>query len=78
MRRNAFKEEQKKAESSSVELKLSTTAKNKIIREKIKNIPINENIIPSVKKRYVDSKKFKDNGITIEDLNKVLKARRKK
>jgi len=72
-----------KAESSSVEPKMTTRAmttraKNKIIREKIKNIPINENIIPSVKMRYVNSKKFKDNGITIEDLNKVLKARRKK
>lgn len=64
MRRNTFEEErkkteeeQKKAESSSAELKLSTTAKNKIIREKLANYPINTNIVPSVKKRIVDSKK---------------------
>jgi hypothetical protein len=74
-----------KATSSSIESKpkpekppISQQAKNKIIREKIKNIPINENIVKSVKKRMVDSKLFTENGITIEDLNKVIIARRKK
>ena len=58
--------------------KISQIAKNKIIREKLKNIPINENITASAKKRMVGAKKFKDNGISIEDLDKVIIARRKK
>lgn len=58
--------------------KISQTAKNKIIRERLKNIPINENITASAKKRMVGTKKFQDNGISIEDLDKVIIARRKK
>ena len=69
----ALEEERKKAKPQ-----ISQIAKNKIIREKLKNIPINENITASAKKRMVGSKKFKDNGISIEDLDKVIIARRKK
>jgi hypothetical protein len=57
---------------------ISQIAKNKIIREKIKNFPITENIIPSAKKSIVSSALFKKNGITMEDLDKVIIARRKK
>ena len=58
--------------------KISQTAKNRIIREKLENYPINTNITTSVKKRMVGTKKFKDNEISIEDLDKVINARRKK
>lgn len=77
-------EERKKATTASIASKppapkkISQIAKNKIIREKIKNIPINENLTNSVKKRMVGSKLFTKNGISIEDLDKVIIARRKK
>lgn len=57
---------------------ISQIAKNRIIREKLKNIPINQNITNSAKKRMVVAKNFKDNGITVEDIDKVIIARRKK
>lgn len=80
----AVEEERKKATTASIASKppapkkISQIAKNKIIREKIKNIPINENLTNSAKKRMVGSKLFTKNGISIEDLDKVIIARRKK
>ena len=78
----AVEEERKKATTASIastpKPPISQIAKNKIIRERLKNIPINENITASAKKRMVGTKKFKDNGISIEDLDKVIIARRKK
>ena len=58
--------------------KISQIAKNRIIREKLANYPINTNITASAKKRMVGSKLFTKNGITVEDLDKVIIARRKK
>lgn len=78
----ALEEERNKATTASIASKpkpqISTKAKNKIIRERLQNIPIKENITASAKKRMVGTKKFKDNGISIEDLDKVIIARRKK
>ena len=73
----ALEEERKKAVSTP-KPQISQIAKNRIIREKIKNIPINQNITNSAKKRMVGTKKFKDNEISIEDMDKFINARRKK
>ena len=58
--------------------KISQIAKNKIIREKLENYPINANLTASTKKRMIGTKKFKDNEISIEDMDKFINARRKK
>lgn len=67
----------REAESSS-SIPISTRAKNIIIGDKLQNFPIDANITPSVKKRWLNSKVWADNNISLDDLNKYINARRKK
>jgi len=54
---------------------MSTTAKNQIIRNKLLKYPANQTLTTSAKKRIIDQKLFKESGITMADLDKVIKKR---
>lgn len=56
----------------------SAVAKNKIIRSKLADLPPNKKLTPSVKQRLLNLKNFKDNNISMEDIDKVIKSKRKK
>jgi uncharacterized protein YdaU (DUF1376 family) len=67
-----------KSQQSSSAIPITTRAKNIIIRDKLQKFPNNENITIAVKTRILDTKTFKDNNISLVDLNKFISARRNK